>query len=393
MKDIYIVGGRVVVCDGEIETSVKIHDGKLELVSEMPDNVENATVIDAKGSLVLPGFIDLHVHGGGGSDFMDLTPEAFKNAVNTHAWHGTTSIMPTTLSAPLDDAVKFLALYKTIDESELNATLLGVHLEGPFLSPYQSGAQNKSHLALPTRENYMKLSDAGLDVIGQIDIAPELEGAFEAAEYFSGKGKLVSIAHSAALYPCVSESVSHGFSRVTHLHCASPWARKIDERLQAGIPEAAYLIDEMGFELIGDGYHIAPQTIEMAAKFKKKGRVVLVTDAMRAAGQDVTESYLGAVSPDNRVIIEGGVAKLPDRSSFAGSIATMESVFRNVYNNTRLPAWKIAELMSLAPAMAAGVDKTKGSIEDGKDADIVIASADSGELQYVIARGKIIRGL
>ncbi len=391
MEDIYIKNGKVVVEDGVCDKVVHIHNGKIKLSERYPEN-SDAQIIDAKNMYVMPGFVDVHVHGGGGHDFMDLTPDAFKEIVNIHAQHGTTSIMPTTLSAPIEDIVKFFELYRKMTDTTLDATLLGVHLEGPFLSQKGSGAQNKSRLVLPTYENYMRLADCGNDIIKRIDIAPELEGAFSAGDYFSQHGIVVSIAHSDALFDCVADSIKHGFSHVTHMFCPSPWAHKVDERVQAAIPEAAYLFDDMSFELIGDGLHIAPQTIEMAVKFKGKNKVMLVTDAMRAAGTEVTESYLGAVLPENRVIIEGGVAKLPDRSYFAGSIATMDKVFKNVYKNTSLPINKIAELMSLAPAHIAGVGDRKGSIADGKDGDIAIVDIDTGELKYVISMGNIIKG-
>ncbi len=385
--DIKIINGSVVSENGVSDRALAISDGKI-----IPSDSSNAdVVIDAANAYVMPGFIDCHVHGGGGYDFMDLSEDGFRTIINTHLQHGTTSIMPTTLSAPLEEIAKFLDMYKRMAKENLPATLLGVHLEGPFLSPKQSGAQSLSMLVPPNDENCKFLADRGMDVISRIDIAPELEGAMEAGDFFSKNGKVVSIAHSNALFPCVKESLDHGYSFVTHMFCAAPWARKIDEKVQAGIPEAAYLFDEMGFELIGDGLHIAPQTIEMAAKFKSKNKVLLVTDAMRAAGTDVTESYLGAICPENRVIIEGGVAKLPDRSSFAGSIATMDSVFKNVYLNTDLPIYKIAEFMSLAPAYHAGVQDHKGKIADGMDADIVIVDKATGELMYVIAMGQIVK--
>ncbi len=390
MNNLFIINGNVVLEDEIKQVSISVEDGKLKLLDSKSPVPENAKVIDADGLYVLPGFVDIHVHGGGGSDFMDLTEEDFVNAVSTHAYHGTTSIMPTTLSAPLEKIEEFLVLYKKMQNAELDASLLGVHLEGPFLSPNATGAQNKSMLKCPTKEN-LKFAEKHLDVIKRIDMAPEIDSAMEAGEYFKANGALVSMGHSDALYYDAQEALNHGYSHVTHMHCPSPWARKINEKVQAGIPEAAYLNDDMCFELIGDGLHISPQTIEMACKFKKKYTVSLVTDAMRAAGTDVKESYLGAIIPENRVIVEGGVAKLPDRSSFAGSIATMDRVFFNALKNTRLSINKVCELTSMASAVILGVDKQKGSIADGKDADLVIADIDNSELKYVISNGKIVR--
>lgn len=390
MNELYILNGNVVFEEEVKKADIHITDGKIGFVGKDDRISKDAKVIDADGLYVLPGFIDIHVHGGGGSDFMDLTEESFLNSVSTHAYHGTTSIMPTTLTAPAEKIEEFLNLYNKMKERPLDASLLGVHLEGPFLSPNQTGAQNRDLLCIPTAENVGFLKKY-TDIIKRIDIAPELEGGLETGKYFSENGCLVSIGHSDALFESVKQALENGFSHVTHIHCASPWARKINEKVQAGIPEAAYLFDDMSFELIGDGLHIAPQTIEMAVKFKKKYKVSLVTDAMRASGTDVTESYLGAVCPENRVIIEGGVAKLPDRSSFAGSIATMDKVFFNALHNTNLSIVKVCELTSLASAVLLGVDGKKGSIANGKDADFVIADISDSEIKYVLSMGRIIR--
>lgn len=390
MNVLYILNGNVVSENGISRADLKLENGKIHFLRERSEITAESAVIDAEGLHVLPGFIDIHVHGGGGSDFMDLTEEAFESAVSAHAYHGTTAIMPTTLSAALEDIEAFLRLYGKMKERRLDASLIGVHLEGPFLSPKQTGAQNKALLAVPTWDK-LEVLEKYTDIIKRIDIAPELENALEAGRYFSKMGAVVSMGHSDALFETAAKAIENGFSHVTHMHCATPWARKIDERVQAGIPEAAYLFDDMSFELIGDGLHIAPQTIEMAVKFKNKYKVALVTDAMRAAGCDVTESWLGAVKPENRVIIEGEVAKLPDRSSFAGSIATMDRVFFNALNNTELPITKVCELTSAAPAVLLGIDKSKGSIAEGKDADVVIADIDKSELKYVISEGRIIR--
>lgn len=408
-KTLVIVNADTVFPDGVRRACVKAENGKISDIRISEDNLplfpecvrgedgkihgasEIVEVIDAEGAYLLPGFVDTHVHGGGGFDFCDLTAEAFSEVVRVHAENGTTSICPTAVSSGLDILDRMFDVYHSLQKESFPSTLIGLHLEGPFLSPKQSGAQNKSRLAPPTKENVDRLAKSGGDIISRIGVAPELDGAFYAGDVFSDMGALVSIAHSDALYETAAEAVCHGFRHITHLHCATPWAHKVNECVRACIPEAAYLIENMSFELIGDGLHIAPQTIEMAAKFKKPLCVSLTTDAMRAAGQNVTESYLGEKLPENRVIIEGGVAKLPDRSSFAGSIATMAAVFKNACLNTRLPIEKISEMMSAAPAAAIGADREKGSIEKGKDADFVITEKSSHDILHVVSMGRIIR--
>lgn len=393
MKRIIIKNADVVLQDSVKKCCVELSDDKITAICDNPAS-DDAYIIDASGCYVLPGFVDNHIHGGGGADFMDLTRESFMKVLETHAFHGTTTIYPTAVSSEIYKLEQLIDLFRTLKDSEdFPCTVPGLHLEGPFLSLKQSGAQNKSRIVPPTVENVDRLLGAGADVIKRIGIAPENDGAIEAGKRFHQSGAVISVAHSDALFGEVEKAYNEGFfNHITHLHCAAPWAHKINEKVQACIAEAAYLIDGMNFELIGDGLHISPQTIMMAAKFKQPFTVSLVTDAMRAAGQDgVTESYLGEMLPENRVIVEGGVAKLPDRTFFAGSIATSEIVFKNVCQNTNLPLPKIAELMSLAPSKLMGIDSTKGSITEGKDADIVIARKDDFSICGVISMGRIIR--
>ncbi len=386
---LYLLHGTVVEEDLVRKADLKICQGKLHYLKEDEMPPQDARILDATGLHILPGFIDLHVHGGGGYDFMDGTEEAFRAVLATHAAHGTTALCPTTLSAPLPKLLAFLQLYERLQGQSHPLHLLGVHLEGPFLSPRQAGAQSKDHLLQATKENLQAL-EPYLSLLCRVDLAPECPHALEAGHYFACQDVLVSIAHSEALFDKVEEALFHGYSHVTHLHCATPGARKVEEKVQAGIPEAAYLFDDLSFELIGDGIHVAPQTVELAVKLKLPGQVSLITDAMRAAGCDVTESYLGEILPQNRVIIEGGVAKLPDRSSFAGSIATMDQVFFRTLRTTKLSLPKVCELVSLAPATLLGIEKQTGSIREGKRADLVIADLQKEALRYVICDGRIV---
>lgn len=198
-------------------------DGKIHGASE------SVEVIDAEGAYLLPGFVDTHVHGGGGFDFCDFTAEAFSEVVRVHAENGTTSICPTAVSSGLDILDRMFDVYHSLQKESFPSTLIGLHLEGPFLSPKQSGAQNKSRLAPPTKENVDRLAKSGGSVIRRIGIAPELDGAFYAGDVFSDMGALVSIAHSDALYEtgrrgCLSRLSSHYAPSLR-----TPWAHKVNE--------------------------------------------------------------------------------------------------------------------------------------------------------------------
>lgn len=384
-----ILNGRVVLPDRVLEESgVLIEDGILTAVGTVtPD--PDAAVVDAGGNLILPGFIEAHLHGGGGSDFMDGTKEDFETIARTHCLHGTTAMTATTLSAPYEEMKALFNLYRQAAAQSKTAQFLGVHLEGPYLSQELRGAQNPAYIRNPTKEEVDRLMrDAG-DIILRCSCAPELEGADYLAAAMQEAGVVLSVGHSAATCAQILKAYDQGFRHITHMYCATPSIRKINQRVYGGVVEAAYLLDDMVIELIGDGRHIPPEVLRLALKLKGEDGVFLITDAMRAAGTDVEESYLGTSRPENRVIIEDGVAKLPDRSSYAGSIATSDAVFRNACD-CGFPLPVVSKLMSLNPAIHLGVQARKGSLDVGKDADVVVLDANR-QVSQVYVRGRAVK--
>ncbi len=347
-----------------------LKDGKI--VGTVEDESVDGDIYDARGGYVLPGFVELHAHGGGGFDFMDQTEEAFLSVVDTHFKNGVTTLLPTCVSAPLSELEKFFGLYRRMQTRCKTATLGGVHLEGPFLSMAMKGAQNPRYLLSPEKSAVDELLSAGRDVIKRITAAPELDGAEYLAQESVKRGIKLCIGHSDATAEQTIKAVDWGYTHITHLYSNTPSNRKIGQRVFAGIVEAAYLKDEISIELIGDGRHVAKETMLMATKMKGVDKTALVSDAMRAAGTNDTVSYLGAKLPENQVIVEDGVAKMPDRSFYAGSIASGISMLKNAVLNYGISLTDASTMMSLTPAKLAGVDDKKGSIEKGKDADIVV---------------------
>jgi len=346
--------------------------------------------IDALGGFIVPGFVDIHCHGGDGHDFMDGTETAFRAIAQVHARHGTALIAPTTVACSLDELKDLFGLLRQVQaQGTGGAELAGFHLEGPYLAPVMKGAQPESAIRLPDRREVTAILEIGQGLISRWSAAPELPGMRAFARQVSAAGIPLSIAHSEATCEQVLEAYQWGFHSVTHLYSSTTSVRKIQQRVHAGIVEAAYLIDEMAVELIGDGRHVPKELMQMVHKLKGPEKVVLVSDAMRAAGQDVTESYLGRKIPANRVIVEDGVAKLPDRSFYAGSITTADHMLRNAVLNNQLPLPDAVRMMTLTPARLIGADKRKGSLETGKDADFVILDPQL-QVLAVFARGQLI---
>jgi len=383
----YIINGEIVLPETTKKAVLVLEDGVISDIVESPDIPYDAEVIDAKGGIVLAGFIDTHVHGGGGYDFMDGTEEAFSGVLRAHMEHGTTSIMPTTVSCPFESLFKVFDIYRKANENKSWSNLLGLNLEGPFISMKSKGAQNPLYIKNPTKEETDTLFEKGADVIARISCAPEIEGADYLAEKCNENGVWLSVAHSDAVCEEVIEAYEKGFNHITHMYCGTTTFRKVEQIVHVGIVEAAYLIDDMEVELIGDGKHIPKELINMVLKIKGDKKFSLVTDAMRAAGTNDEVSYLGEKKPENMVIVEDGVAKLPDRSSYAGSVATMDIVFKNAVVNAGLSLCTASKLVSANPARLSGASR-KGIIEKGMDADIVVMNRDYN-VECVIVEGEV----
>ncbi len=394
MNRTIIKNGKIIFPD-RIEENLTIvcENGKIVDIlkpNEVASN-EGDIVIDAQGKYVSSGFIDIHTHGGGGHDFMDGTVEAYLGAAETHAKHGTTALLPTTLTSTTDELMKTFATYKeAVKQNIKGAKFLGLHLEGPYFAYNQRGAQDPKYLRNPEPEEYNKILAASDDIV-RWSLAPELPGALEFGKVLAEKNILTSIAHSDAIYEEVVDAYNAGFNHITHLYSAMSTVTRRNAFRYAGIVEAAYLIDEMNVEIIADGVHLPKSLLQFVYKFKGPDKTALVTDSMRGAGMPDGESILGSLDKGQKVIIEDGVAKLPDRTAFAGSVATADRLVRTMVNIAETPLVEAIRMITLTPARMMKIDQQKGSVQKGKDADFVIFD-DNINVSHTILEGNVIYG-
>jgi len=359
-------------------SSVIVEGGRIAAVlpSDQVEMQEQDRVIDVGGAYIAPGFIDIHTHGAGGHDFMDGSVEAIMEAARTHLRYGTTTIMPTTLTSDLDE------LFDTLDKfaqakSKLKdgPNLHGLHLEGPYFSREQAGAQDPRYIKNPDPDEYRRIVGYSGEV-KRWTIAPELPGALEMGRYLSERGILCSMGHTNAVYEDVVAAVENGFRLVTHLYSAMSGVRRINAYRYAGVIESALLLDELTVEVIADGVHLPKSLLQLTYKVKGPDRICLVTDSMRGAGMPEGESILGSLKDGQRVIIEDGVAKLPDRSAFAGSVSTSDRLVRTMVKLAEVPLADAVKMATLTPAKLLGIAERKGQIAPGKDGDLVVFDAD-----------------
>lgn len=373
MPDITVIkGGKVIFPDRVKENDIIIKGGIIECTDHSGEIPEGAEIIDANNMYVAPGFVEIHVHGGGGYDFMDCTDEAFEKISEIHRNHGVTSLLPTAVSCGADDLTELFDVYRRVIKKKTKTRFLGIHLEGPFISDAMRGAQNHRYIRKPSEYETDKLMECGGDIIKMCTAASELDGAEYMAETMKKHNITLSVGHSNGTFGDIEKAMRMGFGHITHLYSNTPGIRKINQTVYAGIPEAAYYFDEMHIELIGDGHHVPAEVLRLALKLKGADKINITSDAMRAAGTDVKDSYLGEIKPENRVIIEDGVAKLPDRSYFAGSIATGDVMLKWLVNKCGISICDAVKMLSLSPAAVVGEDKKIGSIEKGKLADILL---------------------
>jgi N-acetylglucosamine-6-phosphate deacetylase len=378
MRKVKIINGHIITPYRVLKKgTLLIKDNKIESIKEGDIDAPGYEVIDARGNYVGPGFIDIHIHGGGGHDFMDGTEEAYLKIAEIHATYGTTAMAPTTLTCAKSDLLKAIDLYQSADrKNNMGAQFIGMHLEGPYFALSQSGAQDPRYIRNPDVAEYQEVIAYGGNLIKRWSVAPELPGAVEMGKYLRSHDIIAAIAHTDAIYEEVMEAVESGYSLATHLYSAMSGVTRRNTYRYAGVIESAFLIDAMDVEIIADGIHLPPPLLKLVCKIKGPDRIALITDAMRGAGMPEGDSVLGNKDTGLKVIIENGVAIMADRSSFAGSVATTDRLVRTMVQMADVPLVEAVRMMSKTPATIMGVEANKGSLTVGKDADIVIFDED-----------------
>ena len=378
-----ILNGKIFTPNGWIENgSVLIKDSTILDVLNHSNRLSMAdNVIDAEGAYVLPGGIDIHVHGGGGRDFMETSEDAFVTAVEAHRAHGTTSIFPTLSSSTAEMICDASVTCEKLMLDPMSG-VLGLHLEGPYFNPKMAGGQLRENIRIPDPQEYVPLVEQ-FKCIKRWDAAPELPNTEQFARYLRSKGVVVALGHTAARFEDVERAYRAGFNLATHFYCAMTASHKEGMYRHDGTVEAVYLNDGINVEMICDGIHVPPVILKMIHKMKGTEHVAIITDALACAASDSKTAF------DPRVIIEDGVCKLADRSALAGSIATMDRLVYTCVKKAKIAIEDVARMASETPARIMGVYDRKGSISYGKDADICIYNPDL-VLNHVIQMGREI---
>ncbi len=378
-----IINGKIHTPQGWLKNgSVIISDNKILEVSNCDLAVVGAKIVDARGMYIVPGGVEIHVHGGGGRDFMEGTEDAFRTAVDAHMQHGTTSIFPTLSSSSIP---MIRAAAETTEKlmAEKDSPILGLHLEGHYFNMKMAGGQIPEYIKNPDPNEYIPLLEE-TKCIKRWDASPELPGALQFGKYVSSKGILVSVAHTQAEFEDIRAGYDAGYTHATHFYNAMPGFHKKNEYKYEGTVESIYLMDDMTVEAIADGIHVPPTILRLIYKVKGVEKTALITDALACAASDSKTAF------DPRVIIEDGVCKLADRSALAGSIATMDRLIQTMTFKAEVPLFDVCRMISETPAKIMGVYDRKGSLERGKDADILLLDNDLN-VRGVWAMGKLVK--
>lgn len=380
-----IINGKILTPQGWLKDgSVLINDGKILEITNSDLAVIGATVIDAKGMFIVPGFISMHCHGGGGHDFTEGTTEAFKEAAAAHLKHGSTTIFPTLSSTTFENIRLAAATCDQLMAEDADTTIIGLHIEGPYLNENMAGTQWKEFLKNPDPEEYKALVES-TKCIKRWDISPELPGAHDFARYMTSKGILTAITHTEAEYQEIKDAFAAGFTHAAHFYNAMPGFHKRREYKYEGTVESVYLMDDMSVEVIADGVHLPATILKLVYKVKGVEKTCLVTDSLKFAG------YTGETINDPNYVIENGVCKWADRQTLAGSIATADVLVQTMVKKAGIPLEDAVRMASETPARLTGIADSKGTLEKGKDADIVILDNDVN-VRCVFTKGKEVEG-
>ena len=383
-----IVGAKVLLPECIRQCQAVVENGCILDVAEHVPFDEGDRVIRGEGMYLCPGFVDIHVHGGGGFSAMSGKAEDVTAMANAHARHGTTSILPTTLAAPLPTLLNAVRAIRRAAALPCDATILGAHLEGPCLSPAQTGAQSPDDLKIPAETDLAPLLDAWPGGVRMMGVAPELPGALALGDQLAGRGVVASIAHSNATYSQVEEALSHGFCDVTHLYSSCSGLIRVHSYRVPGVIEAGLNLDALTVQVIADGKHLPLSLLQLIYRCKGAEKIELITDGLEFAAGDLVEGTVYRQLNGVETVYEDGVMKLLSRESFAGSVATMHRCVRTVVQ-AGIPLLQAVRMASENPARRVGAAK-KGRIAPGMDADLLLLD-ENLDVKWVMAGGRVIR--
>lgn len=377
-----IINGHILTPGGWLKDgSILLCDDRIVEVTNSDLAVIGAKVVDARGMYIVPGFVAMNIHGAAGHDFKEGTEEAFRKAVAAHQRYGATTIFPTISSSPFTTIRQCAEVCERL-MTEPGSPILGLHIEGPYLNLKMAGAMFSDVVKNPDPEEYRSLIEE-TKCVRRWDASPELPGAMDFARYLKEKGILVSITHTEAEFDLIREAYNTGFSHVAHFYNAMPGFHKRREYKYEGTVESAYLMDGMTVEVIADGRHLPSTILRLVYKLKGVECTCLVTDALAYAAND------GKQPDDSRIVIDNGVCKLADHSALVGSIATSDQLIRTMVEKAKLPLEDAIRMASETPARLMGVYDRVGSLQKGKDADVLIIDRKLN-VRQVWCKGQVV---
>jgi len=374
--------GWIWLANGKI-VSLGAGDGTAERAQAAQAAEGSIEYVDGQGGLLLPGFIDIHVHGGYGEDFMDADASGLDTITGFHGQHGTTGMLATTVTASKEAIDSVLEQVQAYREQEMPyAQLLGVHLEGPFISIKWPGAQNPHYIAAPQLDWLEDWTASFPGLIRMQTLAPETEGAIPYIEALVSRGIVAALGHTDASFEQVQLAAQHGLSHAVHTFNAMT---KLHHR-EPGTVGAVLTHDGIMAEVIADGHHVHPACIQLLARMKGPDNLILITDAISAAGLGNGEYSLGGLD----VIVQDGVARLKEGDSLAGSTLTMIDAFRYAVREVGLTVEQASRMASANPARRLGIDQVTGALQPGKQADVLLLSQHL-DLQRVWVCGRALQ--
>ncbi len=382
-----IINAKIVTAENVIDNGVCIIDN--ERISYVgTENSFSDNVIDADSRYLIPGFVDLHCHGGNGFDFMDATEKACEEIANFHLRHGTTTMLATTLTASDEETEKALKTIDVYKQKKPLSNISGVHLEGPWLNPLQCGAQNVAYMKEPNVTELKRLKRE-YSFIKKVSVAPELRGGLALGKEGRSLGIMMSVAHTDADFDTVCSAYENGYTGITHLYSGMNGVTRKNAYRTAGAVEAGLFLDELYTEVIADGKHLPLSLLRFIYKCKGADKICLITDAIRAAGmENGTQTFIGSLKNGLPVMIEDDIVKTLDRRSFAGSTATTDRLYKTMAKAIGFDPVSLSKVTALTPSRAVGFTD-RGEIREGKRADLLLLN-EKFEIQKIIFGGRVI---